>query len=163
MDAWLNPDPAGLPRCAGSSMTISPVYEHRLAAWQIRRLGGWTPSTQDMVTFHQPSVTHGLSFPAPRTCEQGAAGHCLQLRHLRMGDVLAVVATHADGIYAVKAAVVISCCIKGENAEKSCIGHCGVPSIFCRCCPDHCLYFVMSIPVQYHVLLNRCADLVYLT
>ncbi|WP_180876686.1 hypothetical protein [Stenotrophomonas maltophilia] len=47
-----------------------------------------------------------------------------------MGDVLAVVTADADGIYAVKVAIAISCCFKGENVEKSCIGHYGVPSIF---------------------------------
>lgn len=130
IDGWSSPDKAGLALRWILDDERPPL---KAVGWRRDRscgLGRWPPSTQDVVTLHEPRVADGLALAASRACEQGAAGHCLQLRHLRMGDVLAVVAADADGIYAVKVAIAISCCIKGENVEKSCIGHCGVPSIF---------------------------------
>ncbi|WP_445683788.1 hypothetical protein ACUDCE_08165 [Stenotrophomonas pavanii] len=47
-----------------------------------------------------------------------------------MGDVLAVVAADADCGHAVEVAIAVAYCIKIENVEKACIGHCGVPRNF---------------------------------
>ncbi|UXB21800.1 hypothetical protein K7566_08895 [Stenotrophomonas maltophilia] len=47
-----------------------------------------------------------------------------------MGDVFAVVATDTDCGHAVEVAIAVAYCIKIENVEKACIGHCGVPRNF---------------------------------
>ncbi|MBH1851949.1 hypothetical protein I5V61_06685 [Stenotrophomonas maltophilia] len=47
-----------------------------------------------------------------------------------MGDVFAVVATDADCADSVEVAIAVAYCIKIENVEKACIGHCDVPRIF---------------------------------
>ncbi|ENE2730646.1 TPA: hypothetical protein UM350_004408 [Stenotrophomonas maltophilia] len=47
-----------------------------------------------------------------------------------MGDVFAVVATDTDCSHAVEVAIAVAYCIKIENVEKACIGHCGVPRNF---------------------------------
>ncbi|AVH90251.1 hypothetical protein AL480_05160 [Stenotrophomonas maltophilia] len=65
-----------------------------------------------MVTLHEPGVAHGLALPATGACQQGAAGHRLQLRRLGMGDVFAVVATEADRGHAVEVAIFVAYCIK---------------------------------------------------
>ncbi|PZT12483.1 hypothetical protein A7X91_05035 [Stenotrophomonas maltophilia] len=63
---------------------------------------------KDVIAFNQARIADGLALTAATACQQGAAGHCLQIRNLGVGDVSALVAGDPNRHYTLQNTVLIA-------------------------------------------------------